>query len=111
MQVERRCHILLTFVVLLITSGQCTDGREARSKDRGTLLDLILQVMGDSQQRDKHVSRRYSSGLFTVPQDLKSSSSTSSSSTSSFREKPFYVSRLDNSRPLGKLMRFIIRHA
>ncbi|CAL8309942.1 unnamed protein product [Lota lota] len=90
MQVEKKCHILLAIVVLLITSDQCADGREAGSNDRGTLLDLILQVMGDSQQRDKQVSRRHSTGLFTAPQDLKLSSS---------REKPFYVSRLDNSRP------------
>ncbi|KAJ3599331.1 hypothetical protein NHX12_033294 [Muraenolepis orangiensis] len=94
MQVEKKCHILLTLVVLLITSGQCTDSRETRSKDRGTLLDFILQVMGDGQQRDKHVSRRYSGGLFPAPQDIKFSTS------SSFREKPLYVSRLDNSRPI-----------
>ncbi|KAK0155213.1 Protein ALKAL-like [Merluccius polli] len=107
MQVEKKCHILLAIVGLLVTSGQCADGRDPRSGDRGTLLDLILQVMGDSQQRDKHVSRRYSSGLFTAPQDLKLSSSSSSSSSfssssssSSSREKPFYVSRLDNSRPV-----------
>ena len=102
MQVEKKCHILLAIVVLLITSDQCTDSREARSGDRGTLLDLILQVMGDSQQRDKQVSRRHNSGLFTAAtQDLKLPSS---------REKPLYVSRLDHSRPVGKLMRLIIRN-
>ncbi|XP_056460025.1 ALK and LTK ligand 1 isoform X1 [Gadus macrocephalus] len=92
MQVEKKCHILLAIVVLLITSDQCTDSREARSSDRGTLLDLILQVMRDSQQRDKQVSRRHNSGLFTAAtQDLKLPSS---------REKPLYVSRLDHSRPV-----------
>ncbi|XP_035504051.1 protein ALKAL-like isoform X2 [Scophthalmus maximus] len=88
MQVERKWHILLTIFFLLITSGQCMDSKEVKQKERRTLLDLILQVIRDSQQRDKTLSRRCSSGLFTSPQDMKFSS----------REKPFYVPRLDNSR-------------
>lgn len=99
MQVERKWHILLTIFFLLITSGQCMDSKEVKQKERRTLLDLILQVIRDSQQRDKTLSRRCSSGLFTSPQDMKFSS----------REKPFYVPRLDNSRLIGKLIRFIFR--
>ncbi|XP_029989056.1 ALK and LTK ligand 1 isoform X2 [Sphaeramia orbicularis] len=88
MQVERKWHILLTLFFLLITSGQCMDNKEIKQKETRTLLDLILQVIRDSQQRDKAVSRRCNSGLFTAAQDMKFSS----------REKPFYVPRLDNSR-------------
>ncbi|XP_072244785.1 ALK and LTK ligand 1 isoform X1 [Leuresthes tenuis] len=88
MQVERKWHILLTIFLLLITSGQCMDSKEVKQKERRTLLDLILQVIRDSQQRDKSVSRRCGSGLHTSGQDVKFSSS----------EKPFYVPRLDNSR-------------
>lgn len=99
MQVERKWHILLTIFFLLITSGQCMDSKEVKQKERRTLLDLILQVIRDNQQREKPVSRRCSSGLFTSAQDMKFSS----------REKPFYVPRLDNSRLIGKLIRFIFR--
>ena len=99
MQVERKWHILLTIFFLLITSGQCMDSKEVKQKERRTLLDLILQVIRDSQQRDRPVSRRCSSGLFTSARDMKFSS----------REKPFYVPRLDNSRLIGKLIRFIFR--
>lgn len=99
MQVERKWHILLTIFFLLITSGQCMDSKDVKQKERRTLLDLILQVIRDSQQQDKPVSRRCSSGLFTSAQDMKFSS----------REKPFYVPRLDNSRLIGKLIRFIFR--
>nr|XP_043879123.1 protein ALKAL-like isoform X1 [Solea senegalensis] len=88
MQVERKWHILLTIFFLLSTSGHCMDSKEVKQKERRTLLDLILQVIRDSQQRDKPDSRRCNSGLFTSAQDMKFSS----------REKPFYVSRLDNSR-------------
>ncbi|XP_072294679.1 ALK and LTK ligand 1 isoform X2 [Eucyclogobius newberryi] len=88
MQVKKKWHILALFL-LLITSSQCMDSKEVKQKERRTLLDLILQVIRDSQQqRDKGVSRRCSSGLYTAPQDMKFSS----------REKPFYVPRLDNSR-------------
>ncbi len=99
MQVERKWHILLTIFFLLITSGQCMDSKDVKQKERRTLLDLILQVIRESQQRDKAISRRCSSGLLTSAQDMKSSS----------REKPFYVPRLDNSRLIGKLIRFIFR--
>lgn len=92
MQVERKWHILVTIVFLLITSGQCMDSRDVTQKERRTLLDLILQVIRDSQQRDKAVSKR-SGGLFSSAQDMKFSS----------REKPFYGPRLDNSRLIGKL--------
>uniref|UniRef100_A0A3Q3QTT4 Uncharacterized protein n=1 Tax=Monopterus albus TaxID=43700 RepID=A0A3Q3QTT4_MONAL len=85
MQVERKWHILLPIFFLLITSGQCMDSKQ---KERRTLLDLIIQVIRDSQQREKPVSRRCNSGLFTSAQSTKFPS----------REKPFYVPRLDNSR-------------
>lgn len=93
MQVERKWHMLLMVFLLLVTSssqsGQCMDSKEVK-KERRTLLDVILQVIGDSQ-RDKPVSsRRYSTGLFTAAQDMKFSS----------REKPFYVPRQDNTRPI-----------
>lgn len=99
MQVERKWHILLTIFFLLITSGQCMDSKEVKQKERRTLLDLILQVIRDSQQREKPVSKRCNSGLFTSAQDMKFSS----------HEKPFYVPRLDNSRLIGKLIRLIFR--
>ncbi|XP_043985371.1 protein ALKAL-like isoform X2 [Gambusia affinis] len=88
MHVERKWHILLTIFFLLISSGQCMDSKQVKQNERRTLLDLILQVIKDSQQRDKPVSRRCGSGLHTSAQDFKSSS----------REKPLYVPRLDNTR-------------
>ncbi|XP_028300265.1 ALK and LTK ligand 1 [Gouania willdenowi] len=89
MQLGRKCHILLTVSLLLITSGHCMGSKEVKQKERRTLLDLILQVIRDSHLRDHHVSRRCgSSGLFTSAQDTKFSS----------REKPYYVPRLDNRR-------------
>ncbi|CAL9696166.1 unnamed protein product [Knipowitschia caucasica] len=87
MQVKNKWHVLTLFL-LLVTSGQCMDSKEVKQKERRTLLDLILQVIRDSQQRDKSISRRCGSGLYNAPQDMKFSS----------REKPFYVPRLDNSR-------------
>ena len=85
---------------MLITSSQCMDSKEVKQKGRRTLLDLILQVIGDSQSGDKpSVSRRYNSGLFPTAQEMRFSSG----------EKPLYVPRLDNSRPIGKLIRFIFR--
>ncbi|XP_037530555.1 protein ALKAL-like [Nematolebias whitei] len=86
MHVERKWHVLLTIFFLLITSGQCLDSKKIKPETR-TLLDLILQVIRDSQQRDKPVSRRCG-GVFHSAQDMKVSS----------REKPFYAPRLDNSR-------------
>ncbi|TWW57962.1 Protein ALKAL-like, partial [Takifugu flavidus] len=88
MQGERKWHMLLTIFCLLITSGQCTDSKDVTQKERRTLLDLILQVIRDTQQREKNVSRRCITGLLTSAQDMKFSSP----------EKPFYIPRLDNSR-------------
>ncbi|PWA20958.1 hypothetical protein CCH79_00007106, partial [Gambusia affinis] len=88
MHVERKWHILLTIFFLLISSGQCMDSKQVKQNERRTLLDLILQVIKDSQHRDKPVSRRCGSGVHTSAQDFKSSS----------REKPLYVPRLDNTR-------------
>ncbi|XP_049577907.1 ALK and LTK ligand 1 isoform X1 [Syngnathus scovelli] len=87
MQVERKWHILLTFLLLLITSGQCVDNKEVK-QERRALLDLILQVIRYRQQWNKHISRRCSGELFTSLQDLRLSP----------REKPLYVPRLDNSK-------------
>lgn len=67
------------------------DSKEAKLKERRTLLDLILQVIGDNQ-RDKLASRRITSGLYSVPQDLKFSS----------REKSSYLPKQDRSKPIGK---------
>lgn len=99
MQVERKWHILLTIFFLLITSGQCMDNKEVKQKERRTLLDLILQVIRESQQLEKPVSRCCNSGLYSSTRDMKFSS----------HEKPFYVPRLDNSKLIGKLIRFIFR--
>lgn len=98
MQGERKWHMLLTICFLLVTSGQCMDSKEATQKGRRTLLDLILQVIRDSQQREKNISRRCVAGLLTSAQDMKLSSA----------EKPFYIPRLDNSRLIGKLIRLYI---
>lgn len=91
--------MLLTIFFLLITSGQCMDSKDVPQKERRTLLDFILQVIRDSQQGEKTISRRRIAGLLTSAQDMKLSAP----------EKPVYIPRLDNSRLLGKLMRFIFR--
>ncbi|KAM9831622.1 ALK and LTK ligand 1 [Neosynchiropus ocellatus] len=83
MRVERKWHLLLSIFFLLITSGQCLDSKGVKQKEKRTLLDLILQVIRDSQP---NISKRCTSGLLT--QDVKFSS----------REKPFFASRLDNTR-------------
>ncbi|KAL1023123.1 hypothetical protein UPYG_G00036670 [Umbra pygmaea] len=73
------------------------DSKEEKQIERQTLLDIILQVIGDSQQGDKpSISRRYNS-LFPAAQDMKFS----------YREKPLYVPRLDNSRPIDIVPRDI----
>lgn len=95
MQVERKWHLLLTISLLLITLGQCMDSKEVKQRERRTLLDLILQVISDSQQWDK---RRCNRGLIAAAQEMKFSS----------REKPFYVPRMDNSRLIGKLIRLFL---
>lgn len=100
MQVERKWHILLTIFFLLITSGQCMNSKDVKQKERRTLLDVILQVIRDSQHRDKAAARRCNSGLFTSGQDMKFSA----------HEKPFYIPRLDNSRLTGKLIRIIFSY-
>ncbi|XP_061636237.1 ALK and LTK ligand 1 [Phyllopteryx taeniolatus] len=89
MQVERKWHIVLTVLLLLVTSSQCA------VKQEKTLMDLILQVIRESQQRDKHISGRSSRGLLGSLQDLKMPS----------REKPWYVPRLDNSKLIEILPR------
>lgn len=89
MRAEKRWHILLSIVLLLITSSQCMDSKEVKETEKKTLLNLILQVIGD-----KPASRRITSGLYSVSQDVKFSS----------REKTAHLSKPDNSRPIGKLI-------
>ncbi|XP_065102785.1 ALK and LTK ligand 1 isoform X1 [Paramisgurnus dabryanus] len=89
MRAEKRWHIVLSMIILLITSSQCMDSMEVKQKERQTLLNLILQVVGDNQPTS---SRRITSGLFSVSQDVKFSS----------REKTAYLS---NSRPIDIVQR------
>ncbi|XP_068599651.1 ALK and LTK ligand 1 [Brachionichthys hirsutus] len=88
MQVERKWHMLLTVFILLISSGHCMSSKDAEQEERRTLLDLILQVIRDSQQRDKAAPRRCSNAFSTSDQEVKFST----------QPKPFLIPRLDNSR-------------
>ncbi|XP_028855840.1 ALK and LTK ligand 1 isoform X2 [Denticeps clupeoides] len=91
MQAERKWHVLLSVLLLLMTSGHCADGRDAELlAERRTLLHLILRVIGDSQ-RDKPASRRVTSGLLSVSQDYRFSS----------RERSVYVPKEDSSRTVA----------
>ncbi|XP_051760265.1 ALK and LTK ligand 1 [Ctenopharyngodon idella] len=92
MRAEKRWHILLSMILLLITSSQCMDSKEVKETERKTLLNLILQVIGD-----KPASRRITSGLYSVSQDVKFSS----------REKTAHLSKPDNSRPIDIVPRDI----
>nr|XP_006000473.1 PREDICTED: protein FAM150A [Latimeria chalumnae] len=65
------------------------DSKESRQKERRTLLDLILQVIGDNQG-SKTSSRRYSSPTYSVDQDYKLSS----------RERAVFLPRLENNKPI-----------
>ncbi|XP_033854377.2 ALK and LTK ligand 1-like isoform X2 [Acipenser ruthenus] len=89
MQTERKWHIVLGIIFLLVTSGQCMDSKESKQKEKKTLLDLILQVIGDNQD-DSSVSRRYAGGMYSVDQDYRFSSS----------EKTLVIPRPDNNRPI-----------
>ncbi|XP_016301762.1 protein FAM150-like isoform X1 [Sinocyclocheilus anshuiensis] len=88
MRAEKRRHILLSMILLLITSSQCMDSKEVKESERKTLLNLILQVI-----EDKPASRRVTSG--SVSQEVKFSS----------REKTPHLSKPDNSRPLEVVRR------
>ncbi|XP_028855838.1 ALK and LTK ligand 1 isoform X1 [Denticeps clupeoides] len=97
MQAERKWHVLLSVLLLLMTSGHCADGRDAELlAERRTLLHLILRVIGDSQ-RDKPASRRVTSGLLSVSQDYRFSS----------RERSVYVPKEDSSRTVEVVPRDI----
>ncbi|KAI7798026.1 ALK and LTK ligand 1 isoform X1 [Triplophysa rosa] len=87
MRAKKRWHILLSMILLLITSSQCMDSKEVKQQERQILLNLILQVVADNQRDKPASSRRITSGLFSVSQDVKFSS----------REKAAYFS---NSRPI-----------
>ncbi|XP_051509220.1 ALK and LTK ligand 1-like isoform X2 [Myxocyprinus asiaticus] len=89
MRAEKRWHILLSMIILLITSSQCMDSKEVKQRERQTLLNLILQVIRDNQ-RDKPASRRITSGLYSVSQDVKFSS----------RAKTAHLSKADKLRPI-----------
>ncbi|XP_043101941.1 protein ALKAL-like isoform X2 [Puntigrus tetrazona] len=94
MRAEKRWHILLSMILLLITSSQCTDSKEVKESERKTLLNLILQVI-----EDKPASRRVTSGLYSVSQDVKFSS----------REKTAHLSKPDNNRPIEVVPRDIMK--
>ncbi|TRY95206.1 hypothetical protein DNTS_010017 [Danionella cerebrum] len=86
MQAEKRWYIVLSLFCLLVTSSQCMESKEVKETQRKTLLNLILQVIGD-----RPASRRVTSGLYSVSQDVKISS----------REKIAHLSKLDHTRPIG----------
>ncbi|KAG7332786.1 hypothetical protein KOW79_004620 [Hemibagrus wyckioides] len=50
MQAERRWHILLSVILLLITSSRCMDSSEATHADKQTLLDLLLRMIKDGER-------------------------------------------------------------
>uniref|UniRef100_A0A452IFA5 ALK and LTK ligand 1 n=1 Tax=Gopherus agassizii TaxID=38772 RepID=A0A452IFA5_9SAUR len=97
MRGAKRCHALPAIFFLLLTSAPAPPGVEGSSRDleapggdRRTLLDLLLQAVGDSQSHQPHhpprgdrvISRRYSgSALYSaaVEQDLRVTSSASAS--------------------------------
>ncbi|KAI5610427.1 protein ALKAL-like isoform X1 [Silurus asotus] len=63
MQAEKRWHLLLSVILLLITSSRCKDSREATLGDKQTLLDLLLRVIVDGERekintRDKSAHGR-----------------------------------------------------
>ncbi|KAK1172802.1 protein ALKAL-like isoform X1 [Acipenser oxyrinchus oxyrinchus] len=89
MQTERKWHIVLGIIFLLVTSGQCMDSKESKQNEKKTLLDLILQVIGDNQD-DSSVSRRYAGGMYSVDPDYRFSSS----------EKALVIPRPENNRPI-----------
>ncbi|XP_061883794.1 ALK and LTK ligand 1 [Entelurus aequoreus] len=76
MQVERKCHVLLAVLLLLLASADlCPDGQEVRRRERRTLLlDILLQVTPG--------------GLLGPPRDLRWSP----------RGKPLYVPGLDGAQ-------------
>ncbi|MCI4380505.1 hypothetical protein PGIGA_G00240820 [Pangasianodon gigas] len=50
MQAEKRWHILLSVILLLITSSRCMDSREVTQGDKQTLLDLLLRVIREGER-------------------------------------------------------------
>ncbi|XP_053360874.1 ALK and LTK ligand 1 [Clarias gariepinus] len=50
MQAEKRWHILLSVILLLITSSRSMDSKEVTHEDKHTLLDLLLHVIRDSER-------------------------------------------------------------
>ncbi|XP_039382803.1 ALK and LTK ligand 1 isoform X1 [Mauremys reevesii] len=97
MRGAKRCHALPAIFFLLLTSAPAPPGVEGSSRDleapggdRRTLLDLLLQAMGDSQSHQPHhpprgdrvIARRYSgSALYSaaVDQEPRVTSSASAS--------------------------------
>nr|XP_061832422.1 protein ALKAL-like [Nerophis lumbriciformis] len=78
MQVERKCHVFLAVLLLLLASADlCPDGHQVRRRERRTLLlDILLQVTPG--------------GLLGPPRDLRWSP----------RGKPLYVPGLDGAQLL-----------
>ncbi|CAM4589214.1 ALK and LTK ligand 1 [Lepidochelys kempii] len=97
MRGAKRCHALPAIFFLLLTSAPAPPGVEGSSRDleapggdRRTLLNLLLQAIGDSESHPLHpsprgdrvISRRYSgSALYSaaVDQDPRVTSSASAS--------------------------------
>ncbi|XP_060737613.1 ALK and LTK ligand 1 isoform X2 [Tachysurus vachellii] len=72
MQAEKRWHILLSVIVLLITSSRCMDSREATHADSQTLLDLLLRVIKDGEREKINTREKsaYSRPIEIVLRDI-----------------------------------------
>ncbi|KAM4689317.1 ALK and LTK ligand 1 [Discoglossus pictus] len=94
MQGARKWHALLAMSLLLITSS-VQGNSEMQLNKRRTLLDVIVQVIGDSnnnREGGKMISRRYNEGAtFSTDQDNQRLSS---------RERTALVTKSINKRPI-----------
>ncbi|MEE6464012.1 hypothetical protein FKM82_006134 [Ascaphus truei] len=95
MQGARKWHALLALSLLLITSS-VQGNSEAEPRERRTLLDLLVQAIGDNnnnKESAKVISRRYSEGAaYSADQDNHRLSS---------RERTVSASKLSSRRPIG----------
>ncbi|XP_062854317.1 ALK and LTK ligand 1 isoform X2 [Trichomycterus rosablanca] len=62
MQAEKRWHILLGVILLLVTSSRCLDSREGTNKGKRNLLDLLVRIIEErerinSQEKSIHLAR------------------------------------------------------
>ncbi|XP_075440529.1 ALK and LTK ligand 1 isoform X2 [Ascaphus truei] len=94
MQGARKWHALLALSLLLITSS-VQGNSEAEPRERRTLLDLLVQAIGDNnnnKESAKVISRRYSEGAaYSADQDNHRLSS---------RERTVSASKLSSRRPI-----------